>query len=375
MIRREFDIAEGDAYNRALIDRAERRLKNLGFFKTVKITNEPGSAPDRVVINVDLEEQSTGEFSVTGGYSTADGCIGEVSVAERNLLGTGRVAKASVSMGSARAASNCRSSSLIFSISASRSGIDLFAKQTTSPVHYLSYADDRRRLKLGVPLTEDISPQLRYSLFSQEITLPQFLNNCNNINPDFVNTFPTPAAFASGDFIAAWLAAGLSVADQLLPGRRSLARGAQGTRGRTGDRVGGGLHARLQHARQQPGADQGMLVEFKQDLAGVGGDVHNLKSTIDARIYNEILPDIVGVLRGQAGYAVGWDGSHAHAGRIPGRSDAGARLPAGRLRSARHQPDHLRLWRHTGRTRRLALLGGVARIPDAACRCCRRISA
>ena len=52
MIRREFDISEGDAYNRALVDRAERRIKNLNFFKTVKITNEPGSAPDRVVINV-----------------------------------------------------------------------------------------------------------------------------------------------------------------------------------------------------------------------------------------------------------------------------------------------------------------------------------
>ena len=49
VIRREFDIAEGDAYNRALIDRAERRLKNLNYFKIVKITNEPGSAPDRIV--------------------------------------------------------------------------------------------------------------------------------------------------------------------------------------------------------------------------------------------------------------------------------------------------------------------------------------
>jgi outer membrane protein insertion porin family len=53
---------------------------------------------------------------------------------------------------------------------------------------------------------------------------------------------------------------------------------------------------------------QGVLVEFKQDLAGVGGDVHNVKSTIDARMYNEIFPEIVGVLRGQAGWAVGWDG-------------------------------------------------------------------
>ena len=69
VIRREFDVSEGDAYNRALIDRAERRLKNLGYFKTVKITNEPGSAPDRVVLNVDVEDQATGDFSISGGYS------------------------------------------------------------------------------------------------------------------------------------------------------------------------------------------------------------------------------------------------------------------------------------------------------------------
>src|SRR5215831_16223555 len=99
VIRREFDLGEGDAYNRALVDRAERRLKNLGFFKTVRITNEPGSAPDRVVLNVDVEEQATGEFSVSGGYSTADGFIAEVSIAERNLLGTGQFAKAAVQYG------------------------------------------------------------------------------------------------------------------------------------------------------------------------------------------------------------------------------------------------------------------------------------
>ncbi|MET0905186.1 MAG: outer membrane protein assembly factor BamA, partial [Tardiphaga sp.] len=64
VIRREFDLSEGDAYNRALVDRAERRLKNLDFFKTVKITTEPGSSGDRVILVVDLEEKSTGDFSV-----------------------------------------------------------------------------------------------------------------------------------------------------------------------------------------------------------------------------------------------------------------------------------------------------------------------
>ena len=82
VIRREFDVAEGDAYNRALVDRAERRLKNLDFFKSVKIVTEPGSSSDRVILNVDLEEKSTGDFSVSGGYSSADGLLGEVSISE-----------------------------------------------------------------------------------------------------------------------------------------------------------------------------------------------------------------------------------------------------------------------------------------------------
>ncbi len=99
MIRREFDVAEGDPYNRALIDRAERRLKNLSYFKDVKITTEPGSAPDRIILNVNVEEQSTGEFSVAGGYSTSDGFMGEVSIGERNLLGLGLYAKAAVQYG------------------------------------------------------------------------------------------------------------------------------------------------------------------------------------------------------------------------------------------------------------------------------------
>src|SRR5260221_11343263 len=99
VIRREFDLAEGDAYNRALVDRAERRLKNLDFFKNVKITTEPGSSSDRVILVVDLEEKSTGDFSVSGGYSTTDCALGEVSISERNFLGRGLFAKAALTYG------------------------------------------------------------------------------------------------------------------------------------------------------------------------------------------------------------------------------------------------------------------------------------
>src|SRR6266481_183075 len=85
VIRREFDIAEGDAYNKTLIDRAERRLKNLNYFKTVKISNRPGSAPDRIVLDVEAIDQSTGDFNIAGGYSTTDGALVELKIGERNL--------------------------------------------------------------------------------------------------------------------------------------------------------------------------------------------------------------------------------------------------------------------------------------------------
>ena len=84
------DLGEGDAYNKVMVDRAERRLNNLGFFTKVRITNEPGSAPDRVVVNIDVEDKATGSFSVAGGYSTSDGVIGEVSLSESNFLGRGQ---------------------------------------------------------------------------------------------------------------------------------------------------------------------------------------------------------------------------------------------------------------------------------------------
>src|ERR1700720_4058993 len=99
VIRREFDIAEGDPYNKVLIDRAERRLKNLNYFKTVQISTKPGSAPDRVVLDIEVAEQSTGEFTISGGYSTTDGLLAEVKVGDRNFLGSGKAVSAAVSYG------------------------------------------------------------------------------------------------------------------------------------------------------------------------------------------------------------------------------------------------------------------------------------
>src|ERR1700716_2306377 len=200
VIRREFDISEGDAYNRALVDRAERRLKNLDFFKTVKIGTEPGSSSDRVVLVVDLEEKSTGDFSVSGGYSTSDGALAEVSISERNFLGRGMYAKAAVQYGQyARGASLSFVEPYLLDYRVA-GGLDLFYREQLAN-SYVSYNTKTMGFspRLGFGLREDLSLQLRYSLYQTKVSLPATLNNCNNLqfladgvtpNPAF---FPTPA--------------------------------------------------------------------------------------------------------------------------------------------------------------------------------------
>jgi outer membrane protein insertion porin family len=318
VIRREFDISEGDPYNRALVDRAERRIKNLNFFKTVKITNEPGSAPDRVVINVDVEETSTGDFSVMGGYSTADGFMGQVSVSERNLLGTGRFARASLTVGQYIRGVEFNFVEPYFLDYRMSAGIDLFARQTlASP--YLSYGTTTygTTLKFGVPLREDLSLQLRYSIYAQQISLASGLDDCNNINPNFQTTFPTPVALAAASLgvpgginavYPGWNAGSyqsnclyqnnspLYVA--ALPIREELSYGTEVV-----SQPGYGLTFNTLDNNKHP--TSGLLINVGQDIAGLGGTTAYLRSVGDFRGYYEIVSDLVGVLHLQGGDMIG----------------------------------------------------------------------
>ena len=99
VIRREFDIGEGDPYNHALIERGERRLNNLDFFKSVHVSTRPGSAPDRIIITVAVEDKPTGSISLSGGYSTLEGPLAEVAFTETNFLGRGQYVRLSASEG------------------------------------------------------------------------------------------------------------------------------------------------------------------------------------------------------------------------------------------------------------------------------------
>src|SRR5215468_1394739 len=307
VIRREFDLGEGDAYNRALIDRAERRLKNLNYFKSVKITNEPGSAPDRVVINVDVEEQPTGEFSVSGGYSTADGFISEVSIADRNLMGRGNYAKASLSYGQyVRGFDLSFVEPFLFGYRMA-GGIDLFARQNFAS-NYVSYDSQTvgTNLRLGFALTEEIAFQPRYSFYNQKITLPWQFNNCQFSSNALINGGPgvnpgneggpgntdTTVNFPNGCY---------ADGEASLAVRKELAQGPVNV-----SMVGYTTPYNSLDNNKLP--TSGLYAELRQDFAGVGGDVKFLRTAVEARTYYEVFSDIIGVFKVQAGNIAPWGG-------------------------------------------------------------------
>jgi len=311
VIRREFDVSEGDAYNRALVDRAERRLKNLDYFKSVKVTTEPGSSPDRVIVNTDVEEKSTGDFSVSGGYSTSDGLLAEVSISERNLLGTGLFAKAGVSYGQ-------RSRGYSFSIVEPyllgyriAGGLDVYQKQQL-PSSYVSYGTKSFGVtpRIGLALREDVSLQLRYSATRTSVNISPQLDNCNNFNPNFITTFPTPAGTPNGlntsPATTPTVPAFTPQTDCYIDGeaslavRKELAQGAVWT-----SAVGYSLTYNTVDNARDPTI--GLLAELRQDVAGLGGSVRFLRTSGDVRYYYPVVSDIVAMFHGQAGHIMGLD--------------------------------------------------------------------
>lgn len=170
VIRRDFRLSEGDAYNPLLVDRAKKRLTGLGLFKNVDIKRRPGSAQDRVVLDVEIQEQSTGEISFGAGYSTNEGVIGDVSITERNLFGNGQFLRLKVAGSFERAQVDLSFTEPRFLDRNLAAGFDLYHKE----LDQLSQSGFRQRksggqLRIGFPLAENLWAQTNYGLARDEI--------------------------------------------------------------------------------------------------------------------------------------------------------------------------------------------------------------
>jgi outer membrane protein insertion porin family len=266
VIRREFDFNEGDAYNRALVDRGERHLKALGYFKTVKIETRPGSAPDRLVLDVTLQEQQTGDFMISGGYSTSMGPLAQISVGDKDFLGTGDIVKASVTYGLYARAFDLAFTNPYTLGQRVSTGVDLYGNETiSSPNQSFNSAIYGAKALLGTPLTDQLGVTWNYSIYNQSVSL----NPANGIS-----SLPVQQAAAAGPM---WVSS-----------------------------IGNSVVYSTLDTPKDP--SDGVRVQTTNDLAGLGGAAKFARTTEDVRYYHQIVGDVVGMVRAQGGYVTPWGG-------------------------------------------------------------------
>jgi len=266
VIRREFKVAEGDAYNKVMVDQARQRLMSLGFFKDVKVNKEPGSAGDRVALNINVEEQSTGELSFSAGYSTAEGVIGDVSYTERNFMGTGQMVQVKLSGSQVSYGLDTSWTDPRFLDRNLSFGVDAFVRNSDykSDTGYTTagYEDFKTgsSLRFGFGLLDNLWLNTNYTFMYEDIW------NLDSNAP-----------------LAVYEVAGASITSS----------------------VGGSLIWDTRNNRKFP--TRGVYVSLSETFAGVGGDVDYVRSVGEVRGYYPITKDFTLVGRGIAGNIFNWN--------------------------------------------------------------------
>ena len=309
VIRREFDIGEGDPYNHALIERAERRLNRLGYFKKVHISTRPGSTPDRVIVTVEVEDQPTGSVSLSGGYSTTAGFLAEVAFTETNFLGRGQYVKLSVTEGQYSRGWGVSFTEPYFLDQRLAAGFDVFhtAQNNNQWALYETWTTGVN-LRLGIPITDEFTFQPNYSIYQSQISIPntssQPYNDCNNpLNPSGAfqpnPVLPNPSEYylPGTGYVAPNTTTG---ANCLTNGQASVAiKQAAAMGAMTTSLVGYSLIWDSIDDRKNP--TSGAYLNFHQDIAGLGGQSRFVRETVDGKYYYPLTDDLTGLLRLQGG--------------------------------------------------------------------------
>ncbi len=262
VIRREFRLAEGDAFNPFMVDKAKKRLQALGFFKTVDIKRRPGSAPDRIILDVEVVEQSTGELSFGAGYSTAEGIIGDITISERNLMGRGQFLRLRLAGSQERLQIDLSFTEPRFLDRNLAAGFDIFHKITTvSTYQQFSARNSGASLRLGFPLSENLWLTNSYTLSNNEIS---------DVQPAASRAIQE----AQGEY---WTSAlGTSLA-----------------------------YDKRNHPKNPT---SGYYFQVGAEFAGLGGDVQYVRTSGEGRFYYPITDKITFVGRAIGGHIEGWGG-------------------------------------------------------------------
>ena len=271
VIRREMNVAEGDAYNRVLVDRSKNQIKALGYFKDVDITETPGSAPDRTGLQVKVTEQPTGELSFSAGYSSVDQLVIDLGVTERNFRGRGEDVRARVSVGSIRQQVDLSFTEPRFLGRDLQAGVDgYYYKYDLTQFSAYKQQTLGAGVRLNFPLSLSSRGSLNYTLRADDVQVDQAF--CN----------PTQVVVST------------SLCDQRGSFLTSL--------------IGYGF--RLDRRNDYINPTRGYFIQLNQDFAGIGGDVKYVSSTADGGWYHGFNKTFILSVTGQFGDIEAWGGDH-----------------------------------------------------------------
>jgi len=277
VIRREFDVSEGDAFNQVLIRRAQRRLEALDFFSSVRISTRPGSSPDRVIVVVQVEDKSTGEFGAGVGYATGgenEGVNLEGSISERNFLGRGQAIRIGIGGSTSSRTYNLSFTepyflgyrvSATFGLYQNRNDLGDYERTSTGGT-----------VSFGLPLTDDLTANVGYNY--QRDVYSADGPDCTDLPGDPDANCGAPA------FVQGRIASGQA---------------------RIKSSVIYGLVYNTIEDRNDP--RDGLFMRVNQEVAGLGGDARFIRTTADASYYMTLAEDaeLIGLLRGGAGNVTG----------------------------------------------------------------------
>jgi outer membrane protein insertion porin family len=283
VIRREMRVSEGDAFNRVLLDRSRQRIQALGFFGDVTVEESPGSLPDRSVVTVSVEEESTGELAFAAGFSSTENLLFDVSVTERNLRGRGQFLRLRASTSSQRQQVDIRFTEPRFLGRDLSAGFDLYTLRTDF-LDQSSFENQSTGLGLraSFPLSERTSLGLTYSLIHDDTEIADALVDIDESS--------------TGQFLV----------DQcdVRNMQRSLLCDQEGTFLTSV----AGYTFNLDHRNQPINPTRGYDLSLSQAVAGLGGEVNYMRTEFEGGVYYGLWPGWRASFRANAGYIFGWGG-------------------------------------------------------------------
>ena len=289
VIRREFRLAEGDAFNSFKVKRSKDRLQQLGFFQDkLEIEQKPGSSPDKIILEANLQEKPTGELQVSAGFSSLERFILSLSIRQRNFRGKAQEVRLSANISSySKSIEAGFTEPYLFGRNLAL-GFDLFRKDynafnytsTNSRNTTYSQTTTGGQVRVGFAITEFWAASLRYGLSYDQISLDQATY--------FTNGVCDP------------LKAGRYLCDSL--------------GNYTTSSVGYSLSYNSLNNYLRP--SRGQRFSFSQDLAGVGVGVKYLRTRANYDFYRPLLRDSGFILNigGEAGYIFGYGGDRIRLG-------------------------------------------------------------